>query len=231
MKRSVMIGAVLALASGALAAADSYDLIWKPKSGDVMSYKLALELVLVPTNATFTSDLNVRVTDVRANGDYTVETYIKNLKASYEGSERTFPDAPASTDSYNAKGEPISKLPTEGDDPVSAIVSQITDFYVPDKPAKLHDSWTKTVKGDAKLHIVGFKTTYTLVDFEPLGSGQVARVQFDYKRTQGDKPAQARGTFLLDSTNYALAGFNADVKNLVLSEGTPPAQATIKLTR
>lgn len=82
-----LLAAFVLLASGVQTA--SYDLLWKPKEGQKLTYALTIDGTLMEQKLKITGDVAMHVKKVEANGDYTLGTAMKNMKATFGGEEQS----------------------------------------------------------------------------------------------------------------------------------------------
>lgn len=236
MRARPLFAVVLLLAClGAKTRDDGYSLIWKPKQDQSLTYELNTEMTADGHKVAFVTDINLKVTKVAENGDYTVETTRKNLRVIAEGQEHKVPDEETvkpEIETYNKKGDKIGgDEPDDGEtDEMSALLGSVGDFKSPEKPVAKGDIWTEEIKADDKKKIKAAKVTYEVVGADKIGIYDVVTVSIKYKQTEGSKPASYEGTISFDVNDMSLVQIDARLLDVPFDEDTK-GDMKLKMTR
>jgi len=208
----------------------TYDLAWRPTAGQHLAYDLSVTGFIVGQEFHFQSEVHVKVKKVEANGDYTLGTQFTNGKTRFGGQEEKVEDDPEEIQRYNKRGDLIDKAkPLVDDEPdiVSELLGQATDFIPPEKPVKLSEGWTKEIAANKALHLPAATIGYRLAD---VNSTSLV-ITYSYAQKSGTKPMTAKGVIVLDPKSAAIVSVKADLENLQLDEGAPPAKAKLEMYR
>ncbi len=204
----------------------TYDLIWKPVKGTEYRYHVTVDINTPGTPAKLASDLNVKVMEVAANGDYNLEVSTTNVTIKIGDTETKSPSDKPEIEKYNAHGDRIGAPVDQPEDKVSEVLSAITDLATPPKPVKVGDTWTKEIKPNEKIKRNGATLVYRL-----MGSDKDhTHISFSYKETAPGK-VKGGGNFWLDPTDFALFKLDANVTGVKIDEDAPEAKAEFKLTK
>lgn len=236
--RSVLaLSVLLVTCMGAKSRDDGYTIVWKPKQGQAIAYEVSAQMTVADDKVEFDSDVDVKITKVAANGDYTVETKYGNFRVIQNGKEERAPDGAMDTkpdvEIFNAKGEKIGGDPDDNDgevDDMTRLLRSVGDFSPPEKPVKKGDKWTEDIKYDEKT-----KTKAAKLDFEVLGTDKIGRydvltISKSYKETEGSAPPAYEGTMSFDVTDMSLVEVEAGLRGVPLADGIT-ADVKVKMKR
>lgn len=210
----------------------TFDLVWKPKLEDKLQYRLVMDLDMSGEAIRFESNVHMRVVKLEANGDYTIETAVRNTTARAGKRSQILPDEKPTAETFNVKGEKVSESKPVDDEvnPMDGILDRITEVGLPGRPVKKNDTWTKDLKGDPKRQIRPATMRYRLIDQERVGRFDAIRVSFSYREV-AVRPVEADGSFLLDAKDSSLVGMEANVRNVDFGDELPPGDATLTMRR
>src|SRR5450432_2038103 len=92
--RYALVTVAILFACIAAKSEDTYVLNWKPKEGQKLDYVVSMDAVAEGDKSTLLLDVDMKVTKVAANGDYTVETLEHNGRVVAGGEEHKLPEQP-----------------------------------------------------------------------------------------------------------------------------------------
>ncbi|MDR3692127.1 MAG: hypothetical protein P4L46_22290 [Fimbriimonas sp.] len=203
-----------------------------------MAYKLRLEIDAQPEKFSFLADLDSKVLRVKPNGDYDVETSVKNSHVKHGLHDEPINDSSKPTvDTYNHLGHKIASTddddPTEESNPALNSLDSITDNLTPDKPVGIGDTWTVVLQPNAKLKREAGKVVYTLSGIEKQGDYQTLKIVYKYKETEKDVPLTAEGYVMVSQSDFSLVRLEGTLKGAKLSADPdfPNGDATLSLIR
>lgn len=222
-----LVAAFVLIASGLQTA--TYDLIWKPKEGQKLTYGLKIDGELLEKPFTISGDVLMNVKKVETNGDYTLGTSFKNMKAVFFGDEQVQPDEAEEVQKFSARGELLSEKTKEDEegDVVSELFSRAGEYQAPPKPVAIGEKWTHEFPADKKLGLPKAKGTYQLLS----ETTDQLKVSIDYEELSGNEPTSAKGTATVQKSDGLPISVESSVKNLRFQEGVPPGTAKLTMAK
>jgi hypothetical protein len=201
----------------------TYDLIWHPRSDDAMTYKMRVDIEGTPEMFSFLVNVKSHVLKVKPNGDYDVETVIKDGHVLHGSHDDPIPnDDKPTVDTYNARGEKIASSeendPTSDSDPGFAAIDDVTDQLTPKTPVALGGTWTATIKANPKQKREAAKVNYTLAAKVKEGAYQTLKIDFKYRETDKENPASVEGFVLVSQDDFSFVRFEGTLKGVLFSD-------------
>ncbi|AIE87293.1 hypothetical protein [Fimbriimonas ginsengisoli] len=185
----------------------SYSLTWKPFLGQTLTYETKISIDSGGKTIEITGIATGKVTKIRTNGDYTVETLRTGGKVIVD---REAHEAPDDTEpeiaEYTAKGERIDKK-EEGEQAQGNMLRAIlspTEFVPPEKPVKKGDKWVRKIKADEAQSLRAAEIEYEVKGLGKIGVYDVVEVEFKYAHRGDPKPAKVTGSFAFDLKDMSL---------------------------
>ncbi len=238
VRNALLATALIFSCLGAKSQDETFTLIWKPKTGQAITYGMTMDATAGGDKSTFMFDINLKVTKVADNGDYTIETVQKNARVVAGGEEHKLPDpddAKPTVETFNAKGEKISedkkKAEEEEADETSALLESVGDFKAPDKAVKKGDTWTEVIKADEKKKIKAAKVKYEVVGREKVLGFDALTVSMTYTQSEGSKPATYDGTMSFDVSDMSLVRLSASLHDVAGPDANTPGEIKLKMER
>jgi hypothetical protein len=230
MKKLHFGGALLLVAGAALAWAgvQDYNLKRTAKEGEVFKYKLNGTMEVMGTSVTLSAIMINKTTKVEANGDYTVESSQTEGKISFNGSEMEMPSSGSTMTTYKADGT-VLDVKGEGVEMGGYRMANLLAAIMPEKPIKAGDTWTSSVKGDAKKGTVDVNGTYKFEAVEKGDSGETAKVTYELKETNGEAPATVSGTAWLELKTGNLIKIESKWKDVPVPGAPTPVTGTMTM--
>ncbi|HTQ11974.1 MAG TPA: hypothetical protein VMI31_18070 [Fimbriimonadaceae bacterium] len=223
--RIIGLSAVAALSLTALALQDGVVLKRAPKLGDTAKYKLSAQMDFSGQDATVTATITDKVTKVADNGDFTVESSMTDTLVNMGGSDLQQPDERNST--LYSKANDVLSVSSDPEDPDGVRKANIQTLHFPDKPVKVGDSWTVTVKKNEK-GAVDASGTYTIAGRETINGQDTFRIKGSMKETSGDNPMSADGTYWVNVKDASLVKLEGSVTNYPIPNA--PVFVSMKMT-
>lgn len=204
----------------------TYDLTWKPKSGQELRYTLEVKGELSGADFRLASDLILKVKKVEANGDYLLGTTFKNLSMRLAGSEDKVLEEPEEVQRYDAKGQLIGESAQDSsDDLFGELLSQGSDITPPKSPVKLGQKWKVEYAAKPNLGLPRAETTYQLSEVREK-DGRI-KVTFDYHQMGDGKRMTAKGSIFLDGTDGSTLSVESKIDGMKLDADGSPGQVTV----
>lgn len=235
--RAVLVPLAISLALAARQQ-PTFELVWRPKADDLLAYKMRADIDSTPERFSFTVNVKNHVLKIKPNGDYDVETVIKNGHVLHGTHDDPIPDDDKPTvDTYNARGEKIAsseeKDPSGDANPGFDALDAVTDHLSPKDPVSIGGTWSTIIKANAKLKQEAAKVTYTLVSKVKENAFQTLRIEFKYRETDLEPPTTAEGYILVNQDDFSLVRFEALLKGprFIDDPDFPKGDVTISVIR
>jgi len=203
-----------------------------------MTYKLHVDIESTPEKFTFLEDLKIRVTKIKPNGDYDVETTTKSGHVLHGSHDDPITDDNKPTiDTYNLRGQKIASSEEndlgEESNPGFNTLDAVTDQLSPKSPVAIGGAWTATIKPNARQKREAARVNYTLVGKVKQGSYQAFKIEYKYRETEKDNPVTAEGYILLSQGDSSLVRFEGTIKGAHFSDDPdfPNGDATLSIVR
>ncbi len=216
----------------------TFDLTWHPKTDDALSYKMRFEIESNPEKFAFVGHIKSRVVKVKPNGDYDVETSIKDAHVLHGTHDDTVPnDDKATIDTYNAKGQKISSSEdndaSEQANPGFNTLDAVTDQLSPKDPVAIGGTWSSIIKPNAKQKREAARVNYTLIGKVKEGAYPALKIEYKYRETEKDHPVTAEGYVLVSQDDFSLVRFEGAIKGAKFSDDAdfPSGDATLSVVR
>ena len=229
--KSVAFGTLATLSVFALAAQAGVTLARKPKVNDEFKYTLKANIDFNGQPVELSGVETEKVTEVAADGTYTMESKMADLKISMNGQEFPAPDTGSATVIvYNANGT-VKDIRGDETGAETYRFANLSVFLAPGKEVKVGDSWTNDGKGDTKTGAVAYKTTYKIVGEEKIGAYDTYKIEFNAKESEGATPASSDGTIFVDKTDGSLVKSVRKVTNAPFPGAPAPLSGSFTITR
>ncbi len=210
--------------------APTYDLIWKPKAGMKVAYTLRAEGKLLEEDLLVTSDVDLHVKQVEANGDYTMGTTFKNGTFKFGAESEKMPDGPEEVEKFNRRGEELDKDKKKQageDDPdmFSEILGRAAEIQPPTKPVAVGETWTHEFPEDKAMKLPKAIGTYKILEVK---DSKVV-VSLQYAEQSVEDPTTATGKLILSDVDFLPLSLESDVKNVRFHDGVPPGNVRLTM--
>ncbi|MBX3117825.1 MAG: hypothetical protein KF784_02085 [Fimbriimonadaceae bacterium] len=229
-KRIAGVMVAIALTVGLVFGQDALSIKPKPKAGSTWKLKVHADVEIMGTTAAFSALETAKVTKVDANGDFSVELSMSDVKVDVGGSVQEQPEEPPTTAKHNASGEIID---LKGEKPTAAdyTMGTVSTPIFPKEDVKVGSKWTVETKGMSSLGAAGIKLSYEVLRVEEVLGVKAAVVKFTAKETSGDAPMSASGQYWVDLSNGFVVKGEMDIKQIVMSPELPPMDMKMKMER
>ncbi|OYT73118.1 MAG: hypothetical protein CFK49_02095 [Armatimonadetes bacterium JP3_11] len=228
MKRAIRATLLTAWALMSLSAAFSqeYTLKLNVKEGDVFKYKMTMDIDFGGQNVTVTMPITNKVLKIEESGNIVMESAAGEMLIKFGDQEMPQPAPPASKITYKPNGAIEKAESAQGGLPANNF-----NAAFPDKPVKVGDKWSHTIKGqNGAPDIVN---TLELVGVEKLGEAEVLKIKVTLRTadTKESEGFSGDGFNWIDPKTGMLVKSEISVKGMV-AEGAPmPLNGIIKMER
>jgi hypothetical protein len=255
INRGIASAALLLLAAGsALGQADpnkSYDIKAKYSVGDLLKYKMQMDMDMKLTAASGTSpfpggkmemssDLKYKTVALRPEGGAVVVIQTENAKGTMAGNPLPVPQTPPVTMEIDSRG--VGKVRGAENLPGGAGLAQVMNMnrmpamgiVLPDHPVKVGDSWsTETPSPMGKI-----KIECSLLGTEPIGGAETLRIKMvttvplDMKIGQNGPVTEAEKAMMVMTGNIVsnnIANILADNARIVKMAGDMMASMKMEM--
>lgn len=228
MKTRSLTLLLLAGATLAFAAQDSWTLARKAEVGDTYTYSQKVVLKAEDGEVEITSKLSEKITKVDKDG-ITSRVTEKMLKFKGGGEEIDLTDQPDTetiTESVvdhqgvGLSSKSVADGKEEDADEDQNRAGNLTSFIFPEKPVQKGLSWTHEYESSKKRGTPSARMTFEAVGAESYNDKDCVKVKFVGKELEGDKPISIEGNLLVRLSDGMVVRFEAEVKNYPL-EGEP----------
>jgi hypothetical protein len=199
---------------------------------------MRVDIDSTPDKFSFLVNIKNKVVKVKPNGDYDVETSIKDGHVLHGSHDDTIPDEDKVTiDTYNSKGEKIASSddndPGGDSNPGFDALDAVTDQLSPKDAVSIGGTWSAIIKPNAKLKREAARVNYTLASKAKQGAYQTLRIDFKYRETEKDNPTTAEGYILVSSDDFSLVRFEGTLKGASFSDDPdfPKGDAILSVIR
>jgi hypothetical protein len=236
-------GAAIAVAFSlcvmALGISQGVKIVWKPKVGDAMKYRLNITVTGDPSMGFNKLEVGITVTEkvkeIKEDGKVVQESTQSEFALKMDGQDLgAGVDVPSTTvvTTFYPDGRLFSMEGSEGMGTPPRIAEATLFIYPgPDKEFRPGESWTHKRAGDAQRGTRAAEATFTYLATEKVGQWEAHKVSFKYRETEGENPMEVTGTVWLAVDNgYAVKG-EYEMSNVEFAPGMPPAKASVKMTR
>lgn len=208
----------------------SYTLKYSGKEGDVIKYKLIIELDFGGQAVLATGSSTNKVTKIEADGTYLVESISGDLNVKFGEQEMTMLGLPPVTTVYKANGEPV-EMKGEGADVDAYRRTRAQSIVYPDKAVKVGDKWSFELKSTKYNGAGTGKTDVEVLAVEKIGDEETLKLKFTFKETGGDSPLEAAGTVWLSTKDSAMVKSVMNVKNYPVTGAPMPIEGKVTVER
>lgn len=233
MKTLVRIpGAVLAVAALAVVAfaVQPFTLKRTPKAGEVSKYKLSVETEIQGMNISFGGDVIEKITEVKANGEFVVESSQENVKVKFGDQEQEMPSGGSTKTVYRPDGS-VVEITGEQTDANAYRLANLNGFRYPTNPLNAGDKWEIEIKADPKSGSVAAKGTFEVVGAEKVGNWDAVKIKYSVVETEGSEPATAEGTTWISTVDGNMIKTEGSWKNAPIAGAPAPINAKFTLER
>ena len=209
----------LGLAAAITASAADYTIAKKPKVGDSFKVKMKADLKIDSAPVVLTGTVVEKVTQVEADGTYTLEESQVDGVIKFRDTEMKAPQTPPSITKYKPTGEVIDFVNEQGKHDLR--VANLTVFKLPGKVIKTGESWTYEQKGDKAKETVSFRALYTIGAEETIGKHKCLKIKQTITETEGAEPASVESTVWYDMDDWTEVKVLTKWNNVPMAGGSP----------
>ncbi len=222
--KAVALSSVFAFALS-LAPAQEYTLKLNPKEGDTFKYRMSMDIDFGGMSVNASTTITNKVLKIEENGNIVMESSSSEMIVKFGDSEMPQPASPPTRVTFKPNGEMVSS-PTSNS-PTNQLTGS-TNFIFPDKPVKVGDKWSHTMKGQNGAP--DMKGEFELVGVEKMGDTEVLRLKVSWTQADGKADGtSAEGFILIDSTNGMARRMEFKLKGLPVEGAPGPIDGTLRM--
>ncbi|MCS6923614.1 MAG: hypothetical protein NZM10_04460 [Fimbriimonadales bacterium] len=226
MKRAIRatLLSVWALMSLSAAVSQEYTLKLNVKEGDTFKYRMTMEIDFGGQNVLVTMPITTKVLKVEENGNVVMESAPGEMVVKFGDQEMPQPASPPTKVTYKPNGA-IEKMETsQGALPLNSFSAAF-----PDKPVKVGDKWSHTIKGqNGAPDIV---STMELLGVEKVGELEALKIKVSL-RTADAKEGEGfsgDGHTWIDPKTGTLVKTEMRIKGMPVEGAPMPIDGTLKM--
>jgi hypothetical protein len=230
IKRTSVVLLGVLVAGTALAVHDGVSLKRKAKVGDEAEYKVSAKFSSDTGDILFAESESEKVTDVKTDGSWTVETNANHITVNVAGQEVSSPDNKATTEFLpNGKVKNITvDPPAEAD---TYRIANLSAFEAPDGVKNVGDDITFTEPADKAHGTPEYKGDFKVLALEKVKDWDTVKLGFDVEETEGDQKSSSKGTIWISAADGSLVKAENNWKD-VQPHGVPfPLTGTYTIER
>lgn len=208
----------------------SYTLKFNGKEGDVMKYKLVIELDFGGQAVVATGSSTNKITKIEADGTRSIESTSGDLNVKFGEQEMTMPGLPPVTTVHKANGE-LVEVKGDGADADAYRRARLQSFVNPDKAVKVGDKWSFEQKSSKFNGVGAGKTEVEVLAVEKVGDHETLKLKITFKENGSDSALEATGTLWISTKDGELVKSVMNVKNYPVAGAPMPIEGKITVER
>ncbi|MDM7460497.1 MAG: DUF6263 family protein [bacterium] len=214
---------VCALLSLSVATSQEYTLKLNVKEGDTFKYRMAMEIDFGGMNVLATTTITNKVLKIDTDGNVQMESQSGEMMIKFGDQEMPQPAPPATKMTFKPNGA-VAKA--EGGDGMMPQMNA-SQMVFPDKPIKVGDKWSETVKNPAGE----LKIEYELVGVEKVGEVEALKIKVTARTVNGKEGESysADGFNWVDPKTGMMVKMETRIKGLMVEGAPAPIDGTLKM--
>lgn len=194
----------------------TYALVYKPKLGQEMKFKLTMEVKNGEQQAVATANFVMKIVKVDESGNFRIEGTMSDAKAVMNGQEAPEKSTVYVTSfkKYDTTGKAIeeSTAPTSQE---GGVYFEPFFYRFPEKPVAIGGKWNAGRDPDSKSGFAGSRTTFSLTGLDKLKGIEVLVVHFNTRTLDAADSGAAQGDFYVATDDFRVVRFELtnEVKN------------------
>lgn len=213
-----------ALLSLSAAIAQEYTLKLNVKEGDTFKYRMSMEIDFGGQNLLATTTITNKVLKVEENGNIQMESASGEMVIKFGDQEMPQPASPPTKITYKPNGEVVKMESVQG-----PLPSNIGNVAFPDKPVKLGDKWSHTIKG--QNGVPDIETTYELIGTEKIAESEALKMKVSARAANAKEGEgfSSSGHIWIDPKTGMLIKSELQLKGWQVEGAPMPIDGTLKM--
>jgi hypothetical protein len=213
-----------ALMSLSAALSQEYTLKLNVKEGDTFKYRMTMEIDFGGQLVFVTTTVTNKVLKVEENGNIQMESGSSELVVKFGDQEMPQPASPATKITYKPNGEVVKMESAQG-----PLPSNIGNVAFPDKPVKLGDKWSHTIKG--QNGVPDIETTYELIGTEKIAESEALKMKVSARAANAKEGEgfSSSGHIWIDPKTGMLIKSELQLKGWQVEGAPMPIDGTLKM--
>ncbi len=230
MKRlvqAVALSSVFTFAFSLVSAQQEYTLKLNLKEGDTFKFKMSMDIDFGGTSVNASTTMTQKVVKVEENGNIVMELSTTEMIVKFGDTEMPQPPQPPTRVTFKPNGDVASS--GAGNSPTSQIAGN-SNYVFPDKPVKVGDKWSHTMKGQNGMP--DLQGEFELVGVEKLGETEVLRIKVSWRQAEAKENAMSsEGFVLVDPATGMAHRFEFKLKGIPIEGAPAPIDGSLKMER
>jgi hypothetical protein len=212
-----------ALLSLSAVIAQEYTLRLNVKEGDTFKYRMSMEIDFGGQNLLATTTVTNKVLKVEENGNIQIESAQSELIVKFGEQEMPQPAQPATKMTFKPNG---SLVKSDGSDGMMQQMNAAQMIF-PDKPVKVGDKWSETVKSPSGE----LKVDYEFVGVEKVSDVEAVKIKVTARAANGKKDDgySAEGFTWVDLKTGMAIKMESRIKGMQVEGAPMPIEGTLKM--
>lgn len=213
-----------ALLSLSAAIAQEYTLKLNVKEGDTFKYRMSMEIDFGGQNLLATTTITNKVLKVEENGNIQMESASGEMVIKFGDQEMPQPASPPTKITYKPNGEVVKMESAQG-----PLPSNIGNVAFLDKPVKLGDKWSHTIKG--QNGVPDIETTYELIGVEKIAESEALKMKVSARAANAKEGEgfSSSGHIWIDPKTGMLIKSELQLKGWQVEGAPMPIDGTLKM--
>jgi hypothetical protein len=213
-----------ALLSLSAAVAQEYTLKLNVKEGDTFKYRMSMEIDFGGQSVLATTTITNKVLKVEESGNVQMESASAEMVIKFGDQEMPQPAPPATRITYKPNGEIVKMESAQG-----LLPSNIGNVAFPDKPVKLGDKWSHTIKG--QNGVPDIETTYELIGTEKIAESEALKMKVSARAANAKEGEgfSSSGHIWIDPKTGMLIKSELQLKGWQVEGAPMPIDGTLKM--
>ncbi len=213
-----------ALMSLSAALSQEYTLKLNVKEGDTFKYRSSMDIDFGGQSVLATVTITLKVLKVEENGNIQMESASGETVIKFDDQEMPQPAPPATRITYKPNGEIVKMESAQG-----MLPSNIGNVAFPDKPVKLGDKWSHTIKG--QNGVPDIETTYELIGAEKIAESEALKMKVSARAANAKEGEgfSSSGHIWIDPKTGMLIKSELQLKGWQVEDAPMPIDGTLKM--
>jgi hypothetical protein len=206
------------------ALSQEYTLKLNVKEGDTFKYRSSMDIDFGGQSVLATVTITLKVLKVEENGNIQMESASGETVIKFDDQEMPQPAPPATRITYKPNGEIVKMESAQG-----MLPSNIGNVAFPDKPVKLGDKWSHTIKG--QNGVPDIETTYELIGAEKIAESEALKMKVSARAANAKEGEgfSSSGHIWIDPKTGMLIKSELQLKGWQVEDAPMPIDGTLKM--
>ena len=224
-----LIGALAVVLVAAAPTGEEFTLKRIVKVGDVHTYRLTMDMTTQGVEFNVSLDIEDKVTNVAADGGYTVRQTTSNQIVTIDGTEMPPQEGGTGTVTHDAVGF-VTGLESSQQDRDGYRRASMLNMLWPNEAVSVGSKWSYDTKADPKKGTYDMTHSFELVSVKKLLGQNILKIKVASKETSVGK-ASGTGYVWIEARTGIITQAVGQVKNAPMAGGTMDAKYSLVLIK